>query len=43
MYFQIEKWGKFEGSHDIEQFTQQSVVAAGTLVHQLCANITTDE
>eukprot|EP00111_Clytia_hemisphaerica_P018206 TCONS_00053835-protein len=34
--YQSEKWGKFEGSHDIDQYTQQAMLAAGTLVCNLC-------
>jgi len=37
--YQIERWGKFEGSHDIEKYNMQAQLAAATLFYQLCSDV----
>lgn len=37
--YQIMKWGKFEGTHDIDQHTQETMIAAGSLVHDICKDL----
>lgn len=35
--FQMEKWGRFDGVHDVDRFNQETALAAGVLFYQLAS------
>jgi len=35
--FQMEKWGRFDAVHDVDQFNQETALAAGVLFYQLAS------
>lgn len=35
--FQMEKWGRFDGVHDVDRFNQETSLAAGVLFYQLAS------